>query len=45
MYVHSYHVDYQTRAAAYVDAFMAVFNWPNVARAYRETAFVSVPPQ
>ena len=34
MYEHSYHMDYGARAAAYVDAFMAAINWPNVARAY-----------
>jgi Fe-Mn family superoxide dismutase len=36
MYEHSYHLDYGARAAAYVDAFMAAINWPNVARAYSE---------
>ena len=36
MYEHSYHIDYGARAAAYVDAFMAAINWPNVARVYRE---------
>jgi len=35
-YEHSYHMDYGARAAAYVDAFMAAINWPNVARAYSE---------
>jgi len=34
MYEHSYHIDYGAKAAAYVDAFMAAVNWPNVARAY-----------
>jgi Fe-Mn family superoxide dismutase len=34
MYEHSYHMDYGARAAAYVDAFMAAINWPNVASAY-----------
>ena len=34
MYEHSYHLDYGARAAAYVDAFMAAINWPNVAAAY-----------
>jgi Fe-Mn family superoxide dismutase len=34
MYEHSYHLDYGARAAAYVDAFMAAINWPNVAHAY-----------
>jgi len=36
MYEHSYHIDYGARAAAYVDAFMAAINWPNVAQAYAE---------
>ena len=36
MYEHSYHMDYGARAAAYVDAFMAAINWPNVARHYGE---------
>ena len=36
MYEHSYHMDYGARAAAYVDAFMAAINWPNVATAYAE---------
>src|SRR5229473_1003383 len=36
MYEHSCHIDYGARAAAYVDAFMAVINWPSVARAYAE---------
>jgi Fe-Mn family superoxide dismutase len=36
MYEHSYHMDYGARAAAYVDAFMAAINWPNVTRAYGE---------
>jgi len=36
MYEHSYHIDYGARAAAYVDAFMAAINWPNVAHAYAE---------
>ena len=34
MYEHSYHIDYGAQAAAYVDAFMAAINWPNVAAAY-----------
>ena len=38
MYEHSYHIDYGAGAAAYVDAFMAAINWPNVARAYAEVA-------
>ena len=36
MYEHSYHMDYGAKAAAYIDAFMAVINWPNVRRAYDE---------
>ena len=36
MYEHSYHMDYGAKAVAYVDAFMAAINWPNVARAYGE---------
>jgi len=36
MYEHSYQIDYGARAAAYVDAFMAAINWPNVGRAYAE---------
>jgi Fe-Mn family superoxide dismutase len=39
MYEHSFHMDYGARAAAYVDAFMAAINWPNVARAYSELRF------
>ena len=38
MYEHSYQMDYGARAAAYVDAFMAAINWPNVARAYAGVA-------
>jgi Fe-Mn family superoxide dismutase len=33
MYEHAYHIDYGAKAAAYVDAFMAAINWPNVALA------------
>src|SRR6266568_3164040 len=36
MYEHSYHIDYGARAAAYVDGFMAVINWPSVASVYTE---------
>ena len=36
MYEHSYHMDYGARAAAYVDAFMAAINWPNVVRRFVE---------
>jgi len=38
MYEHSYHIDYGAQAAAYVDAFMAAINWPNVAAAYARLA-------
>ena len=38
MYEHSYHIDYGPQAAAYVDAFMAAVNWPNVAAAYAGVA-------
>jgi Fe-Mn family superoxide dismutase len=38
MYEHSYHIDYDTEAAAYVDAFMAALNWPSVAAAYARLA-------
>ena len=38
MYEHSYHIDYGARAAAYVDAFMAAINWPNIAAAYARYA-------
>jgi len=38
MYEHSYHIDYHAQAAAYVDAFMAAINWPNVAEAYASRA-------
>jgi Fe-Mn family superoxide dismutase len=34
MYEHSYHMDYGASAAAYVDAFMAAINWPNVAHVF-----------
>src|SRR5258708_221734 len=44
MYEHCYHIDYGARAGAYVDAFMATINWPNVACPSR-TAFVSFWPQ
>jgi len=40
MYEHSYHIDYGAQAAAYVDAFMAAINWPNVAAAYARLASV-----
>lgn len=36
MYEHSYHLDYGAKAAAYVDAFMATINWPNVGRLHAE---------
>jgi Fe-Mn family superoxide dismutase len=36
MYEHSYHMDYGTKAAAYVDAFMQAINWTSVRRFYDE---------
>jgi len=36
MYEHSYHLDYGAKAAAYVDAFIAAINWPNVRLLYDE---------
>ena len=42
MYEHAYHIDYGAKAAAYVDAFMAAINWPNVAR-LRRAALVTAP--
>jgi len=44
MYEHSYHMDYGARAAAYVDAFMAAINWPNVAHAYGELLSLATHP-
>ena len=38
MYEHSYHIDYGAQAAAYVDAFMAAINWPNVDAAHARLA-------
>ena len=38
MYEHSYHIDYGAQAAAYVDAFMAAINWPNIVAAYARLA-------
>ena len=38
MYEHSYHIDYDAKAAAYVDAFMININWENVWRLHREHA-------
>jgi Fe-Mn family superoxide dismutase len=34
MYEHAYHMDYGAKAAAYVDAFMQVIRWDNVAELY-----------
>jgi Fe-Mn family superoxide dismutase len=36
MYEHAYHMDYGAKAAAYVDAYMQVINWQNVARLYAQ---------
>ena len=38
MYEHSYHIDYGTSAAKYVDAFMENINWTNVARLHQALA-------
>jgi len=38
MYEHSYHMDYGTAAAKYVDAFMENIRWENVSRLHREHA-------
>ena len=38
MYEHSYHIDYGTSAAAYVDAFMQNIRWENVMRLYDQHA-------
>src|SRR6266849_1525371 len=38
MYEHSYHIDYGTAAAKYVDAFMGNVNWTNVARLHQAQA-------
>ena len=38
MYEHSYHIDYGAKVAAYVDAFIAAINWPNVGRAHSEVS-------
>jgi Fe-Mn family superoxide dismutase len=37
MYEHSYHMDFGTRAAAYVDAVMANLEWQRIAARYRQT--------
>ncbi|MSO98586.1 MAG: superoxide dismutase [Rhodospirillaceae bacterium] len=34
MYEHAYHMDFGAKAAAYVEAFMKIINWGNVASAY-----------
>jgi superoxide dismutase, Fe-Mn family len=35
MYEHAYHLDFGTKAAAYVDQVMANLNWPRIAARYR----------
>ncbi len=37
MYEHAYHMDYGAAAAKYVDAFMQVIRWDNVAQLYAES--------
>ena len=34
MYEHAYHMDYGAKAASYVDAYMEVIRWENVAKIY-----------
>lgn len=41
MYEHSYHMDYGTKAGAYVDAFMKNIDWSKVARRYACAANVA----
>jgi Fe-Mn family superoxide dismutase len=36
MYEHAYHMDYGAKAAAYVDAFMQVIRWDNVAQLHAQ---------
>ena len=36
MYEHAYHIDFGTRAAAYVDAVMANLHWERIAARYRQ---------
>ncbi len=38
MYEHSYHMDYGSGAAGYVDAFMAAINWNNAASAFERAS-------
>ena len=38
MYEHSYHMDYGSGAAGYVDAFMAAINWNNAASAFERVS-------
>ena len=38
MYEHSYHMDYGSGAAGYVDAFMAAINWNSAASAFERAA-------
>jgi Fe-Mn family superoxide dismutase len=38
MYEHAYHMDFGSRAAAYVDAFMAATNWKNADALYARAA-------
>jgi Fe-Mn family superoxide dismutase len=39
MYEHSYHMDFGTRAAAYVDAVMANLQWERIAARYRQARY------
>uniref|UniRef100_UPI000B2A4EB7 Fe-Mn family superoxide dismutase n=1 Tax=Blastomonas sp. CCH2-A2 TaxID=1768788 RepID=UPI000B2A4EB7 len=40
MYEHSYHMDYGTAAAKYIDAFMANLDWEVIDARYREASRV-----
>jgi len=43
MYEHSYHLDFGSNAAGYVDAFMANIAWPRIAARWAGTAFKAKP--
>lgn len=43
MYEHSYHIDFGSNAAAYVDAFMANIAWPKVAARFAGEKWVANP--
>jgi Fe-Mn family superoxide dismutase len=43
MYEHSYHIDFGTRASAYVDAVMANLEWMRIAARYRQARHGEAP--